>query len=266
MNQIKNISISIVSHGHDFFLQKLLAQIAKFPDTIKEVIITHNIAFTYTPKCGDFAFEIQIVTNSTPLGFAENHNKAFSLAKGEYFCVLNPDIILKQDPFKELLRCFDIEKMGLVAPLVVNLHNEIEDSARYFPTPFSLIKKVFGLSNGMIDVSLIDDIVYSDWVAGMFLLIPCELFREVGGFDQKFWLYYEDVDLCLRFWSCGYRVALCNRVKVIHEARRESHNNLRFLKWHTFSMVRFFLKHLFRFPKTNLNYVSSNQTIRSGSL
>ena len=260
---MKNISVSIVSHGHDLFLRTLLAQIAEFSDSIKEVIITHNIAYTYTPEYSEYAFEIQIVENPTPLGFAENHNQAFSLAKGEYFCVLNPDIILKQDPFKELLRCFDIEKMGLVAPLVVNLYNEIEDSARYFPTPFSLIKKVFGLSNGMIDVGLSDGIVYSDWVAGMFLLTPCKLFREVGGFDQKFWLYYEDVDLCLRFWSRGYHVALYNRAKVIHEARRESHKDFFFFKWHAFSAIRFFWKHLFRFPKTNLNSDSSIQTSRS---
>jgi hypothetical protein len=253
MNQAKDISISIVSHGHDLFLPTLLMQIAEFSDSIKEVIITHNIANTYTPECSYYGFEIQIVENPTPLGFAENHNQAFSLAKGEYFCVLNPDIILKKDPFKELLQCFDSEKVGLVAPLVVNLFNEIEDSARYFPTPLSLLKKAFGLGNGMIDISKSDGVVYPDWVAGMFLLTPCTLFRQLGGFDPKFWLYYEDVDLCLRFWKHGYHVALCSQVVVIHVAQRESHRDFLFLKWHASSAIRFFWKHLFRFPETKLS-------------
>lgn len=259
---MKEISVSIVSHGHDLFLPTLLAQMTEFSDCIKEVIITHNIPYTYKPGYAEYGFEIQIIENPIPLGFAENHNQAFSLVKGKYFCVLNPDITFKENPFKELLRFFDIEKMGLVAPLVVNLCNEIEDSARYFPTPLSLFKKAFGLGNGMIKTSPSDDLVYSDWVAGMFLLAPCNLFREVGGFDQKFWLYYEDVDLCLRFWKCGYKVALCSKVEVIHEARRESHRDFRFFRWHASSAVRFFWKNLFRFPKTVVNSDSSIQNSR----
>lgn len=250
---MKKISISIVSHGHDFFLPKLLAQLAEFSDYVKEVIVTHNIPYTFVPKYNEYGFKVQVIENLIPLGFAENHNQAFLLANSEYFCILNPDILLKKDPFKDLLCCFDNDKIGLVAPLVVDLCNKTEDSARYFPTPFSLLKKAFGLDNGMINVSLSDGVVYSDWVAGMFLLTPSKIFREIGGFDQKFWLYYEDVDLCLRFWRHGYRVALFNQVEVIHVARRDSHRDFRFFKWHASSMMRFFWKHLFRFPKTKLS-------------
>lgn len=250
---MKEISVSVVSHGHDRFLPALFEQLVVFSDVIKEVIITHNVAYTYMPDPSERRIDVRVIKNVTPLGFSENHNQAFACAKGSYFCVLNPDITFKKDPFKELLQCLDIEKIGMVAPRVVNLRGETEDSARYFPTPVSLLKKALGVCKGVIAVNSTDNIVYSDWLAGMFLLMPSKLFREVGGFDQKFWLYYEDVDLCMRFWRHGYHVALCNQVEVIHEAQRESHKNFHFFKWHILSMMRFFWKHLFQFPKTMTN-------------
>lgn len=253
MNYMKEISVSIVSHGHDFFVEGLLAQLAEYSDSIKEVIVTHNIRCSHELKCEGYSFEILTINNIVPLGFAKNHNQAFSIATGEYFCVLNPDIILKNNPFNELLDCFNIQKMGLVAPLVVNLRNEIEDSARYFPTPLSLFKKIFGLGGGVIDAGRSNGVIYSEWLAGMFMLLPSKIFHEVGRFDEKFWLYYEDVDLCLRVWAQGYGVALCNRVEVIHEAQRESHRNYRFFLWHVSSAIRFFRKHLCRFPQTAVN-------------
>lgn len=80
-----------------------------------------------------------------------------------------------------------------------------------------------------------------DWVGGMFMLFRNEVFRAAGGFDARYFLYYEDVDLCARLTLQNLAVVLCPQVKVIHEARRSSHRSLKYAMWHLRSMGRFFL-------------------------
>jgi GT2 family glycosyltransferase len=74
----------------------------------------------------------------------------------------------------------------------------------------------------------------------MFMLIPAAVFRKIGGFDERYFLYYEDVDLCARMRLGGYDIRLCPNAKVIHEARRQSHRDLRYFRWHLASILRFF--------------------------
>jgi hypothetical protein len=118
----------------------------------------------------------------------------------------------------------------------------IEDSARRFPTPFSILRKAF-LHRAEIDYQIKDETIYPDWVAGMFMVFPREVFTKLGGFDERYFLYYEDVDLCARLAIAGLRVVVCPGASAVHAARRESRRNLRYLRWHLSSMLRFFLRH-----------------------
>jgi hypothetical protein len=85
-----------------------------------------------------------------------------------------------------------------------------------------------------------------DWVAGMFMLFPRDVFLKIGGFDERYFLYYEDVDLCARLTLADYKILLCSTVSVIHDARRSSHKNLRYMRLHSTSMLRFFLSDVYR--------------------
>jgi GT2 family glycosyltransferase len=79
----------------------------------------------------------------------------------------------------------------------------------------------------------------------MFMLLDSKAFRTLGGFDERFFLYYEDVDLCCRIRLAGCSLTICPAVNVVHDARRASHRNLRFMKWHLASMIRFFCSPVF---------------------
>ena len=72
------------------------------------------------------------------------------------------------------------------------------------------------------------------------MLFPRTVFEQLGGFDETYFLYYEDVDLCARLRKLGYRVGYCADVSVVHDARRASHRNLSYLRRHLASMARFF--------------------------
>ncbi|MDD4929268.1 MAG: glycosyltransferase family 2 protein [Gallionella sp.] len=238
---IAQVSISIVSHGQAVLVDHLLRDIeSNCRATSVELILTLNLDEPLPFAADSFSFAVKVIRNANPLGFAANHNQAFTHATGQYFCVMNPDIRFNSDPFQALIACLQDASVGVVAPLVVGESGEMEDSARRFPTPFKILCKLLGGCEGG-DYEVSDQLVYPDWVGGMFMLFKRDIFKQLGGFDQRYFLYYEDVDLCARLRLLGYEVALCPAARVIHHAHRSSHRSFRYLRWHLNSMMRFFM-------------------------
>jgi GT2 family glycosyltransferase len=241
---MSSVTVSTVSHQQADLIKNLLGDLQSHCPDVNEVILTVNVNESLPFQRDEFDFHLQVIENDYPKGYSANHNAAFNRANGNYFCVLNPDIRLDADPFPELIRCLQDRRIGAVAPLIVNGKGEVEDSARHFPTPWSIFKKALGF--GSKREYIIGLTPFSpEWVAGMFMLFRCETFREVGGFNEKFFLYYEDVDLCARFRSKGMQVLLCPTVKAVHDARRESHRSLKYLRWHLLSITRYFASSVF---------------------
>ena len=233
------VSISVVSHGQAGLVASLLADIAAHVRAPIEVILTMNLPEARPFDPARFAFPLRVLENPAPKGFAANHNAAFRMSRGAFFCVLNPDIRIDRDPFPDLLKCLQEPAVGLAAPLIRNPAGAVEDSARRFPTPFSILRKAL-LRPTYIDYPIGDESIYPDWVAGMFMVFPREVFAALGGFDERYFLYYEDVNLCARLRLAGKRVALCTSAFAVHDARRQSRSSLRHMRWHLCSMTRYF--------------------------
>lgn len=246
------ISISIVSHGQGGLVNEVLSDIARFADVGRfEVLLTKNITERLPFSVEDFPYPIRLVENVTPKGFGANHNAAFRLAKGKWFCVMNPDIRMPGNPYPLLVEEIEQQQAAVIAPAVLSSTGQIEDSIRRFPTPLTLAGKMLGWGDGRYSFSVGDEAFAVDWVGGMFMLFRAEDYKRVGGFDEGFFLYYEDVDICARLWKSGRRVLACPRVQVIHDARRDSRNNLQYMRWHVASMIRFLGKHWLRLPTTD---------------
>jgi N-acetylglucosaminyl-diphospho-decaprenol L-rhamnosyltransferase len=245
---LKNITISIVSHNQGRIMTQLLDRLAKYSTYIKKVIVTHNITESKYSLDNKFPFEVFEIQNKTPKGFASNHNQAFRFCDSDFFCVMNPDIDIVSEPFHALQDCFQDTSVAIVAPLIKNAEGQVEDTARYFPTPFGLAKKLLLKQSGTFNAGSKEVIIYPDWLGGMFLLFESKKYTNLNGFDESFHLYYEDVDICLRAWKYGFKVLLCKDNEVIHDARRSSHSDLVYMKWHLTSLLRFFIKHFGRFP------------------
>jgi GT2 family glycosyltransferase len=181
---------------------------------------------------------LTIEQNALPKGFGANHNAAFARSRGEYFCVANPDIRLEANPFPALLRRMQDHRVGVAAPLVVGPDGSPEDNARRFPTPARLARKLLHRSGPNVEYPQSSEPMEPDWVAGMFMLFRHEAFARVGGFDERYFLYYEDVDLCARLRLAGLTVVLEPAARVIHHAQRQSRRSLRYAWWHARSMAR----------------------------
>jgi GT2 family glycosyltransferase len=238
---IPRVSISVVSHGQAELVELLLRDLSSHSGTAIEVLLTANVPEALPFDLTRFAFPVRLLSNARPQGFGANHNAAFRKCKGKYFCVMNPDIRLHDDPFPALLACLEDPQAGIVAPLIRNPAGAIEDSARHFPTPWGILKKALRASPEIEYPVSGSEPFYADWVAGMFMLVSSKLYSDIGGFDERYFLYYEDVDLCSRLARRGRRVVLCPSAIVVHEARRQSRRSLRYLRWHLSSMLRFFL-------------------------
>lgn len=239
------ICVSIVSHGHSSMVSRLVDQVLTFPE-VQKIIVTMNISedtfFVSNPR-------LSVFRNSSAKGFGANHNAAFAVCVQPFFCVLNPDVVLPKNPFGALLACLTDDHSGVVAPLVISSDGAIEDSMRVFITPCTMLKRVLGIDLG--SYALIPGAAYlmPDWVAGMFMLFRSEAYETVGGFDERYFMYCEDADICTRLWKIGHKVIGCLSIAVIHDAQRASHRSLKHLSWHLQSLSRYLLSHMFSLPK-----------------
>ncbi len=232
-----NITVSVVSHGHGGQVLGLLSKIhALCPLHVGHVVLTFNVpepALLAQLNARQWAFKLTLLQNAQPKGFGANHNTAFTHHQLRFFCVVNPDIDFDQDPFGELIRPLADPLTGCSFPVQVDGAGHLQDHARSVPSPAALFQRYnpFGASRQMCSLST------PDWVNGAFMLFRTEVFRQLGGFDMRYFMYCEDVDICLRLQLAGLRLSRSD-AQVTHAARRNSRVNSRHLAWHVASLVR----------------------------
>ncbi|WP_204934615.1 glycosyltransferase [Roseibium sediminis] len=214
---------------------ELVATLLRLP-SVTQVVVTRNVpellALPVDPR-------LTVVENQQPAGFGANHNAAFRHCRERWFCVLNPDIELIEDPFPQLVEILQQQGAALVAPRILGASGQTEDSFRSFPTVASLTAKALFCQEGRFPYDEHAEFVAPDWVAGMFMLVDTRDFVAVDGFDESYFLYYEDVDLCARLRQRGRAVLVDLTVSARHQAQRASHRNLTHLRWHLISLSRF---------------------------
>ena len=232
------VTVSVVSHAQNALVNQLLEDLAARCAPGLKVIVTENVPDGEPLRLSQVSHEFEIIRNTRAKGFGANHNAAFARCRTEFFCVANPDIRLPADPFGPLSATLSAPRAGAVAPLVLSVQGSVEDSARRYPTLASLVRKAF-TKGAKPDYAIDQGAMEVDWVAGMFMLFATEAFRAVGGFDERYFLYYEDVDLCRRLRRAGWPVIYDPGATVIHDARRASRRSLRLAFRHLSSAVRF---------------------------
>jgi N-acetylglucosaminyl-diphospho-decaprenol L-rhamnosyltransferase len=231
------ITLSIVSHGQNALVNLLLDDLQRHCRSPLQLILTQNVPEPVPVA----AAAAERILNEAPKGFGANHNAAFRRCKTEVFCVLNPDIRLAGDPFPALRAALSGPRVAAAGPLVLDAEGKPEDSARRFPTVMSLARKFFAGKPGP-EYPHDQGARPVDWIAGMCIAFRSDAFAKVGGFDERFFLYYEDVDLCRRLQAAGYAVVYEPRASVIHHARRTSRRNARYMAIHAASALRYLLR------------------------
>lgn len=233
------LTLSIVSHGHGSLLTRLLDDLNTLPSLRGTlVIVTLNLIYEQLDTDGFKNLRIELIRNVSPKGFGANHNQAFRRCSTAWFGILNPDLRITHDVFTDLLAlAAKDDGIALVAPRVLNSSGGVEDSVRHNLTPLSLLKRtVFNSSRARAP-----DVSKFCWYAGMFYLIRSSTYAAIGGFDERYFLYCEDYDLCARMHLQGRLLVHAPMVAVVHDAQRDSHRSGRHLWLHLKSLVRVWL-------------------------
>jgi hypothetical protein len=231
-------TLSIVSHRHNGMVTRLLQDIGRHCDGEVCVVLTENVHDPVAISTENLPFPVERIVNKSPKGFGANHNAAFTRCGTRLFCVVNPDVRLASDPLPSLSRTLEDKNIGVVGPLVRNSGGAVEESARVFPTPGLLLRRAFGKRVGPF-YPIDQGPVPVDWIAGMFMLFRSETYKAIGGFDEAYFLYYEDVDICRRLHAEGLAVVYHPGAEIIHDAQWGSRSNPRLALHHLRGALRY---------------------------
>ncbi|MFO7447592.1 MAG: glycosyltransferase family 2 protein [Ignavibacteriaceae bacterium] len=158
------------------------------------------------------------------LGFGKGCNFGFLKASGEYICFLNPDTIIKEDVFSPIISLFKNDGLvGIAAPKQQVKPPLFDFSAGFYPNILFELFNLFGMGvflEGFI-VTLYtklkgNNILEIDWILGAAIFIKSEIFKQAGGFDKDYFMFFEEVDLCKRVKNSGYKIIYCPGLKIHH--------------------------------------------------
>lgn len=234
------VSISVVSHNNREEVIDLILALNKCSGICK-IIVTHNIPEKLIKIKSKINFDLEFIHNKKPKGFGENHNFAFKYCNSDYFVVLNPDIKgLDKNIFLNLIKNAKKNNAKLVAPRIKNLDGSNEDNERIFPNIYNLfLYKLLPWRPNLIN----NKNRKLEWVGGMFMMFHSKSFFKLNGFDEKYFLYFEDVDICVRFKKLNLKISVDSQSFVFHYAKRDSHRKIKYLIWHLKSLLIYINKY-----------------------
>lgn len=158
--------------------------------------------------------KIKLIVNQGNAGFGPANNQAARMVQGKYLFFLNSDTIIKKDILIPIKRMFNNkDRIGIIAPkLLLDNENEQEYAHGKFPTLFSIIYEKFKAPE-LVKSSIPFAV---DWVSGAALIIRRSIFNKINGFDENFFMYFEDMDLCKRVKELGYQIIVYPKVFIVH--------------------------------------------------
>ena len=167
---------------------------------------------------------VEVIENSANVGFARANNQALPLARGRYLLLLNTDAIVSPDTLLKTVEFMDSHRhCGVLGVKLVGPDGSLQPSCRYFPTPWNVFLSRTGLHRFFPGTRLVDDMSWDhasvrecDWVPGCYYLVRRDVIDEVGLFDPRYFLYYEEVDHCRAVRQAGLSVIYYPHTQVVH--------------------------------------------------
>ncbi|MBT0608332.1 glycosyltransferase family 2 protein [Aequorivita echinoideorum] len=215
------LSVIILNYNVCYFLHQCILSVQKAIENLDaEIIVVDNNSSDESCKMVKKHFpDVILIENKENVGFSKANNQAVKVASGEYVCILNPDTAVGKDIFSETLNFVDAKKNlgALGVYLMDGTGNFLPESKRNLPTPaVSLLKltgftqkyyatQVFETANGAIDV-----------LVGAFMLMKRKVYNEVGGFDEDYFMYGEDIDLSYKITRAGYKNYYLGSETILH--------------------------------------------------
>ena len=252
------LSIAIVIYDNYNDVENVITSIDEFTSkSIKKIIylIDNGVNKSKKEDCDKFVNFIKDMKNviyidaGANLGFGKGHNKVLDIIDSEYHAIVNPDILFCEDTFTKIVEWMDLNKdVGMTIPLIIDEQGNRQQVYRKELTVFDMfnrmvLKEAFkkrakqhSLQN--MDYTKPFEVPFGQ---GSFLVIRTDLYKQIKGFDDRFFMYVEDADLCKRVNQIS-KLMYYPDTKVIHKWEKGSHKNKTLLKYHIQSMIYYFKK------------------------
>lgn len=246
-----DLSICIVAYND-------AAEVLKAVETIEKYTpaeISRKIYVVDNSECFDEAYaglnrykDAEYLFSGENLGFGKGHNCVLNDLDSRFHAIVNPDIELKEDSFSKIISFMEEEGCGAVIPRLVDESGELQKAYRRELTPFDMFIRMFvkGGFKKRRAYHTLDDMDYSKpfevpFAQGSFLVMQTALFKAVGGFDERYFLYLEDADLCKKINQTS-RIMYFPGTEVAHRWEKGSHKSKKLLLIHIKSMLKYFCK------------------------
>jgi GT2 family glycosyltransferase len=225
-----------VSHGQLELVRPLLEQLDRFSRALTaKVVLTQNIPEPDLLADTHWGFEIERIENAVPLGFGANHNQAFDRCTTPWFLVLNPDIRFDRDVLAPLIAQAAPDS-GLLTPRILEPGKSEPEQHRAIITPLEILtRRRPGYARPAVPA----------WIPGLFMLFRSDAYRQIGGFDERFFMYGEDFDICARTRLAGWKLQVGEGLLARHEAQRASRSSKKHLYWHVTSLLKVWSSRVF---------------------
>jgi hypothetical protein len=223
------VSVIVVSFNTRDILRRCLARLAEqLPQVGGEAIVVDNASADGSAEMVAAEFpQVRLVRSTVNLGFAAGNNRGFALARGRYVVLLNPDAFVGDAALARAVAIMDRQpRAGIAGGRLVDTAGRLQPSGRLFPSLANEFLVLSGLASrfpssrlfGRFDRTWSDpgQAAQVDWVPGAFTIIRREALADTGGFDERFFLYYEEVDLCRRAIAAGHEVWYRPEIDVTH--------------------------------------------------
>jgi GT2 family glycosyltransferase len=236
-----SITISLVSCNQVRDLRRLLPTLAPAAGLADaRIMLVENLCTDNTVEYVRSTYpDIPITHNPHITGYGGNHNINLGKAQSKYFVIMNSDMEVEPEVFDRLSSFMEEhEDIGIVSPRVLNDDGTIQGLNKRYPTILDLLLRRFcpgplkQMAQKRLDRYEMRDVGYDtmydvEFLSGAFMFCRTDLLKQIGGFDEDFFLYFEDVDLCRRVQET-HRTTYYPHVSVTHYWKRSSHTNWRF--------------------------------------
>lgn len=215
------LSVIILNYNVRYFLELCLESVqAAIVNLDAEIIVIDNNSQDNSNEMVKRLFpNVILIENKQNLGFSKGNNIAIKQAKGEYICILNPDTVVAEDTFTQLLNFSENKNnLGIVGcKLIDGTGRFLPESKRYIPTPLVSLQKMFGFTKSYYANDLNENNIGKiDILVGAFMFMKRTVFNHVDGFDEDYFMYGDDIDLSYKILKAGFDNYYFGETIVLH--------------------------------------------------
>jgi N-acetylglucosaminyl-diphospho-decaprenol L-rhamnosyltransferase len=215
-----DLSIIIVAYNGEQLLHATLASLVRYThDITYELIVVDNSPAPGIAPLSQTFPQARLIRNAKNQGFAAANNVGLRNSEGRYVALLNPDTLLHDDALSVLVHWLDSNaQAGAVAPRLLQPNGQLQPySYGGAPTPTYLLRRIWSRARGRyLHQWAGSEPQVVDWVAGTCMVVRRAAVEAVGGLDERFFLYFEDVDWGWRLRHAGWQVVFLPSVAITH--------------------------------------------------